>query len=161
MSLKQTKSRGFTIVELLIVIVVIAILAAITIVAYNGIQNRANTSAAQSAASNVAKKAEAYNAAGPTSSYPVSTANFNAVDESALNGTGITLATSPSASNGKTTVRYEYCIAGPTAPTTASTATGARITYFEFPSTLPLGTAAQFKLGVAAGAAQHTCTVAA
>ena len=34
------KSRGFTIVELLIVIVVIAILAAITIVAYNGIQQR-------------------------------------------------------------------------------------------------------------------------
>lgn len=34
-------SRGFTIVELLIVIVVIAILAAITIVAYSGIQNRA------------------------------------------------------------------------------------------------------------------------
>lgn len=32
---------GFTIVELLIVIVVIAILAAITIVAYNGIQSRA------------------------------------------------------------------------------------------------------------------------
>lgn len=36
----KTKS-GFTIVELLIVIVVIAILAAITIVAYNGIQARA------------------------------------------------------------------------------------------------------------------------
>jgi prepilin-type N-terminal cleavage/methylation domain-containing protein len=33
--------RGFTIVELLIVIVVIGILAAITIVAYNGIQDRA------------------------------------------------------------------------------------------------------------------------
>lgn len=33
--------RGFTIVELLIVIVVIAILAAITIVAYNGVQSRA------------------------------------------------------------------------------------------------------------------------
>lgn len=39
------KSRSaFTIVELLIVIVVIAILAAITIVAYNGIQTRAKTS---------------------------------------------------------------------------------------------------------------------
>lgn len=34
---------GFTIVELLIVIVVIAILAAITIVAYNGIQQRSQT----------------------------------------------------------------------------------------------------------------------
>lgn len=39
------RQAGFTIVELLIVIVVIGILAAITIVAYNGIQNRArNTS---------------------------------------------------------------------------------------------------------------------
>lgn len=39
---------GFTIVELLIVIVVIGILAAITVVAYNGIQNRANDTAVQS-----------------------------------------------------------------------------------------------------------------
>lgn len=34
--------RGFTIVELLIVIVVIGVLAAITIVAYNGVQDRSN-----------------------------------------------------------------------------------------------------------------------
>lgn len=38
------KQTGFTIVELLIVIVVIGILAAITIVAYNGVQTRANQS---------------------------------------------------------------------------------------------------------------------
>lgn len=35
------RSQGFTIVELLIVIVVVGILAAITVVAYNGIQKRA------------------------------------------------------------------------------------------------------------------------
>ena len=38
-TLKQTK--GFTIIELLIVIVVIGILAAITVVAFNGVQGRA------------------------------------------------------------------------------------------------------------------------
>lgn len=41
------KSSGFTIVELLIVIVVIGILAAIVIVAYNGIADSANDSAVQ------------------------------------------------------------------------------------------------------------------
>jgi len=42
---KLTARSGFTIVELLIVVVVIGILAAITIVAYNGIQGRARDSA--------------------------------------------------------------------------------------------------------------------
>ena len=42
--MKQLKKQtGFTIVELLIVIVVIGILAAITIVAYNGVQSRAHS----------------------------------------------------------------------------------------------------------------------
>jgi prepilin-type N-terminal cleavage/methylation domain-containing protein len=47
--MSQTTNRsGFTIVELLIVVVVIAILAAITIVSYNGIQQRAKLAAAKS-----------------------------------------------------------------------------------------------------------------
>ena len=51
----KINSRGFTIVELLIVIVVIAILAAISIVAYNGIQDRARFTSYQTDLSNIRK----------------------------------------------------------------------------------------------------------
>lgn len=54
------KTHGFTIVELLIVIVIIAILAAITIVAYNGIQNRAKDNKRYSDAKNIMKAIEVY-----------------------------------------------------------------------------------------------------
>ena len=53
-------SPGFTIVELLIVIVVIGILAAITIVAFNGVQNRAQASASQSSLGQANKKLATY-----------------------------------------------------------------------------------------------------
>lgn len=62
-------ANGFTIVELLIVVVVIAILAAITIVAYNGIQNRAKESSLQSSTSQASKKVAAY-AALNSDTYP-------------------------------------------------------------------------------------------
>jgi len=58
--IKQNKS-GFTIVELLIVIVVIAILASISIVAYNGIQTRANNSKTVLAVSSWVKAIRLYN----------------------------------------------------------------------------------------------------
>lgn len=54
------KQSGFTIVELLIVVVVIAILAAITIVSYNAITDRTKQSAAQSLVEQVNKKILAY-----------------------------------------------------------------------------------------------------
>lgn len=50
------RAYGFTIVELLIVIVVIATLAAISVVAYTGIQNRANDSSVQSDLRNIGMK---------------------------------------------------------------------------------------------------------
>lgn len=56
------KQTGFTIVELLIVVVVIAILAAITIVAYNGIQNQAKESALRSDVANAKKSMEVFKA---------------------------------------------------------------------------------------------------
>lgn len=52
---KQSSRRGFTIVELLIVIVVIAILAAITVVAFSGIRARALDSDAKSKLNTVNK----------------------------------------------------------------------------------------------------------
>jgi prepilin-type N-terminal cleavage/methylation domain-containing protein len=63
------KTRGFTIVELLIVIVVIAILATISIVAYNGIQARGRASEASYGLAQAKKKLELYkvdNGAYPT-----------------------------------------------------------------------------------------------
>ncbi len=57
---------GFTIVELLIVVVVIAILAAITIVAYNGIQTSAKNSQAIAAVGEYVKGIRMYNAMNQT-----------------------------------------------------------------------------------------------
>ncbi len=52
----RARERGFTIVELLIVIVVIGILVAIVIVAYNGIQQRAHAATVQADLEGSAKK---------------------------------------------------------------------------------------------------------
>jgi len=68
------KQSAFTIVELLIVIVVIGILAAITIVAFNGIQNRAKVAALQSDVANAMKTVEAFKASSATSQYPTTSA---------------------------------------------------------------------------------------
>lgn len=67
--MRKTTS-GFTIVELLIVIVVIAILAAITIVAYNGIQSRANDDAIKSDLAGFAKIMEMQKIDSANGKYP-------------------------------------------------------------------------------------------
>jgi prepilin-type N-terminal cleavage/methylation domain-containing protein len=69
----KQKQSGFTIVELLIVIVVIGILAAITIVAYNGIQQRADNTKRVAAAKEWQKRIIAY--ASSNGSYPPSALN--------------------------------------------------------------------------------------
>ncbi|MBI3888991.1 pilin [Candidatus Saccharibacteria bacterium] len=79
MSLQEIKKlknqKGFTIVELLIVIVVIGILAAIVIVAYQGITQRAKATGYQTDAVAISKVAEAINA-DTSNGYPQALAAF-------------------------------------------------------------------------------------
>lgn len=147
MSLKHINSklqseRGFTIVELLIVIVVIGILAAITIVAYNGVTNRANAASAQAAAANVVKKAEAHNA--EVGRYPITTAELTGAATTTTYNipTGsVTFTASPAditaAPSPINTVRFLKCAAsGATqASITASNITGVRVSYWDFGAT--------------------------
>ena len=72
---QKQKQLGFTIVELLIVIVIIGILAAITIVAYNGIQERARAATLSSDLQAGAKQLKLHYAA--NNSYPATMAQAN------------------------------------------------------------------------------------
>lgn len=70
----RRSTSGFTIVELLIVIVVIAVLAAITVVAYTGIQQRASNTVRVAAAKEWVASIEQYIAA--NSAYPANLSTF-------------------------------------------------------------------------------------
>ncbi|MCA9336584.1 prepilin-type N-terminal cleavage/methylation domain-containing protein [Candidatus Saccharibacteria bacterium] len=152
------RTQGFTIVELLIVVVIIAILAAITIIAYTGLQARANNSAADTLVNNVAKKMHAYytlagaypsntaagelvNSLNTYSESRVGTATFTAIPSTATPNT-------PSAANGKTSLKVELC----TAPVTNTPGAGVRLTKYDYTTKAPAST--PLSLGVTSG----TCT---
>ena len=142
---RNTKA-GFTIVELLIVVVIIAVLAAITIVAYNGMQNRAKNSAAKSTAATVSKKVQTYHTL--KGSYPAGitkAAFFGELDDYAESTiTDTTIVGAPSAANGNTTVRVETCTGG-----------GVRITPWDYERS-PQGVSTS---PIIIGSTSGTCTI--
>ncbi|MDX2776629.1 type II secretion system protein [Streptomyces caniscabiei] len=149
---KMKDERGFTIVELLIVIVVIAILAAIVIVAYNGVQNRAKSSAGQATANSLVKKFEALNsikgAYYTTPAAGVTAAQINtyasaapAVGEANIDNTASVVAATSATASGLTATTANN---GNTVAVWACPA-GANIWYWDFAAATPA--AVQVKAG--------------
>jgi prepilin-type N-terminal cleavage/methylation domain-containing protein len=126
---KINKEKGFTIVELLIVIVVIGILAAITIVAYNGVQSRARTTTAQANAQEAQNKAEVYAADTGNGVYPT-LAEIDAATGTAQLSPAVaamTGAAAPAAGTQATVLHYVKC----------TTAIGAKVGYWDSAKTSP------------------------
>ena len=126
---KAQSERGFTIVELLIVIVVIGILAAIVIVAYNGVQNQARTTKTKTNASTIQKRAEAFNAddSAGNGTYPASVAAWNTYSTTAgnENKSGAipnTITVQSTALSAGEAVRYQVC----------ATPSGYKVTYWDY-----------------------------
>jgi prepilin-type N-terminal cleavage/methylation domain-containing protein len=116
--IQSKQTTGFTIVELLIVIVVIGILAAITIVAYNGVQTRARAAQAQSDANGVGKLLALVNVS--SGSFPNDLSTIN-------NGQPISVADGTSYSYHPGSGNSSYCVTVTNATTSyrvTDTATG-------------------------------------
>jgi len=129
--LEPTRTKGFTIVELLIVIVVIGILAAITIVAYNGFTTSSKTASAKSSASIAAKKAGTYHA--ETGNYPTASTDLTgAASTNSYHLTGVTFGT-PAANASPSTLIFRKCGSGtPTTQSAITTPSGIQMLYFDY-----------------------------
>jgi prepilin-type N-terminal cleavage/methylation domain-containing protein len=117
------KQKGFTIVELLIVVVVIAILAAITIVSFNGVQRRAKETAIISNLNGVSKQIKLDQVSSVDGQYPATLSASN-------NGKGIIT------TDGYV---YQYTVNNAASPPTfCITATYSKIDYMISESTSPI-----------------------
>ncbi len=124
MKKSRSANSGFTIIELLVVVVIIAVLAAITIFALNSIQTRARNSAALATSHTFTKKVSAYYQL--VGSYPSNTSTVVSTlatyrDSSLGTANSIVIGT-PSSSNGTNTLKVELCGAG----------AGVKVIHFDF-----------------------------
>ncbi|PID33489.1 prepilin-type cleavage/methylation domain-containing protein [Candidatus Saccharibacteria bacterium] len=131
--ISQNKQKGFTIVELLIVIVVIGILAAISIVAYNGVTQKARDDQRLADARNIVNAAASYQA--ENGSWPTvgQVQGYNTVKLTG-NAAGTLLSATAPTQGGTNEDRYGYvfCEAGSGSGTVAAdAATGIQVTYWK------------------------------
>ncbi len=138
-SFKNKTSKGFTIVELLIVIVVIGILAALVITTYNGIQQKARDTERKTDINAIHGQVEAYQA--QNGKYPTlanvndatfRTANMKGLDGAALQdpkGNAQTLVAAPSAT------AYAYAVS----PSGCDNGAGGDCTQYVLTATLESG----------------------
>lgn len=127
----KKNQKGFTIVELLIVIVVIGILAAITIVAFNGIQNRAKDTKASELANQFRGKVASWQAV--KGNYPTQaevTAGLTATDATEAKLDAGLLSNIYTGGTAVTTAAHQTNAAGPLVSYQACTG-GAKIYYYQ------------------------------
>ncbi len=139
------KSKGFTIIELLVVIVVIGILAAITMVSYGGVTSKARTTTALSNADSAKQVADTY--FGDKQYYPATLTDFNSTSNIIKMPTGITAAASFTTNSEEKSVKYYICGAEAASDpkiTKPTTALGAMITYYDFNKSAEVGYSTAF-----------------
>lgn len=143
----RNKTNGFTVVELLIVIIVIAILAAIVSINYNTIQKKARSSTAYTQAQEIEHKAETYAATTGLTAFPTLTELTNATGTASVSHElrGMLSASAPTNATQATVLQYVKCTG----------VTGAKVGYWD--SSLPTPAVVYLLAGAATNASTATC----